>query len=66
MAFDVIANQAELATLVTALRRGEEPSGVRVASGWRAALVGSELRELIAGRRTLSVGTDGRLQVSES
>jgi ribonuclease D len=66
VAFDVIANQAELAALVGALRRGREPNDVRVASGWRAELVGRELHELIAGRRTLSVGADGRLQVSES
>jgi ribonuclease D len=66
VAFDVIANQSELAALVTALRRGEEPRDVRVASGWRAELVGRELHELIAGRLTLSVGADGRLQVSES
>jgi hypothetical protein len=37
-----------------------------VASGWRAELVGRELHELIAGRLSLSVGADGRLQVSES
>jgi ribonuclease D len=66
VAFDVIANQSELATLVTALRRGKEPDGVRIASGWRAELVGRELHELIAGRRTLSVGADGRLRVRES
>jgi ribonuclease D len=66
VAFDLIATQSELATLVAALRRGAEADGVRVAAGWRAELVGHELRELIAGRRTLSVGDDGRLRVSQS
>lgn len=66
VAFDLIATQSELATLVAALRRGVEPDGVRAARGWRAQLVGEELRELVAGRRTLSVGDDGRLRVSES
>jgi ribonuclease D len=66
VAFDAIATQSELANLVAALRRGDDPSGVRAATGWRAELVGHELRELIAGHRTLSVGDDGRLRVSES
>ena len=65
VAFDLIATQSELAVLVGALRRGAE-AGVRAASGWRAELVGNELGELIAGRRTLSVGEDGRLQVDPS
>jgi ribonuclease D len=66
VAFDAIATQSELASLVGALRRGTEPDGVRASSGWRAELVGEELKELIAGHRTLSVGEDGRLRVSES
>jgi ribonuclease D len=66
VAFDAIATQGELANLVAALRRGAEPDGVRAASGWRAELVGHELKELIAGHRTLSVGPEGRLRVSPS
>jgi ribonuclease D len=66
VAFDLIATQSELAILVGALRRGGEADRVRAAHGWRAQLVGDELRELIAGRRTLSVGDDGRLLVTES
>jgi ribonuclease D len=66
VAFDLIATQSELAILINALRRGAEADGVRAAGGWRAELVGNELRELIAGRRTLSVGDDGRLRVSRS
>jgi ribonuclease D len=66
VAFDVIATQSELAVLIGALRKGASPDGVRAAGGWRAELVGDELRELIAGRRSLSVGEDGRLRVRES
>jgi ribonuclease D len=66
VSFDVIATQSELATLIAALRRGAEVDRVRVATGWRAELVGDELRELVAGRRTLSAGEDGRLRVSRS
>ena len=38
---------------------------IRVTQGWRRELVGQELAELIAGRRALSVGPDGRLLVTE-
>ncbi|HLM08326.1 MAG TPA: HRDC domain-containing protein [Thermoleophilaceae bacterium] len=65
IAVELIATQAELASLVWAMRRGRDGSGLRVAGGWRRELVGGELEELLAGRRTLSVGVDGRLVVSE-
>ena len=64
MAVELIATQAELAALVGSLRRGEDGDHVRVAHGWRRELVGDELRELVAGRRALSVGPDGGLRVS--
>ena len=63
VAVELIATQAELAVLVAALRRGEDGHGLRVSSGWRHELVGGELRELVAGRRQLGVGADGRLTV---
>jgi ribonuclease D len=64
VAVELIATQAELSTLVTSLRRGEDGDHVRVAGGWRRELVGNELVELVAGRRALSVGPDGDLRVS--
>ena len=64
VAVELIATQAELSTLVTSLRRGEDGDHVRVARGWRRELVGNELVELVAGRRALSVGPDGELRVS--
>ncbi len=63
VAVELIATQAELSSLVAALRRGEDGAGLRVASGWRGELVGQELAELVAGRRQLGVGPDGRLSV---
>jgi ribonuclease D len=66
VAVEVIATQAELAALMSALRRGEEGDHLRVNQGWRRELVGAELQELAAGRRSLSVGEDGRLQVTET
>jgi ribonuclease D len=65
VAVELIATQAELAALVSALRRGEDGDHIRVARGWRRELVGQELKELVAGRRSLSVGPDGRLLVTE-
>jgi ribonuclease D len=38
---------------------------VRTLRGWRRGLVGAELLELLAGRRTLSVGGGGRIQVED-
>jgi ribonuclease D len=63
VAVELIATQAELASLVAEVRRGEDRDGVRVASGWRHDLVGSELRELLAGRGSVGVGEDGRLRL---
>jgi ribonuclease D len=65
VAVELIATQAELAALVSALRRGEGGNHIRVSRGWRRELVGEELVELVAGRRALSVGPDGRLLVTE-
>jgi ribonuclease D len=64
VAVELIATQAELAALVGSLRRGENGDHVRVAQGWRRELVGDELRELVEGRRALSVGPDGALRVT--
>ncbi|MEA2407307.1 MAG: ribonuclease, partial [Thermoleophilaceae bacterium] len=62
VAVELIATQSELSALVASLRRGEN-GDVRVARGWRRELVGDELRELVEGRRALSVDPDGGLVV---
>jgi len=63
VAVELIATQSELSAFVGALRRGEDDNALRVTRGWRRELVGDELRDLIAGRRSLAVGQDGRLLV---
>jgi ribonuclease D len=64
VAVELIATQSELAALVGSLRRGEGSDHVRVANGWRRELVGNELKELVEGRRALSVDPDGGLRVT--
>jgi ribonuclease D len=66
VAVELIATQSELATLVHSLRRGDGGDHVRVSHGWRRELVGDELRELVEGRRALSVGPNGDLVVRET
>ena len=63
VAVELIATQAELGALVAARRRGRDGADVRVTSGWRRELVGEELIELLAGRRSLRI-RDGRLDVN--
>jgi ribonuclease D len=55
---ELIATQAEIVRTVEAARRGEE-ARVRVLEGWRRDVVGAELLELLAGRRSLRVGPNG-------
>ena len=64
VAVELIATQAELSTLVSALRRGEDGDHVRAAHGWRRELVGEQLRELVAGRLALSAGEGGGVRVT--
>jgi ribonuclease D len=63
VAVELIATQSELSALVSGLRRGGDGDRLRVTRGWRRELVGDELLELVAGRRSLAVGPDGRLLV---
>jgi ribonuclease D len=64
VAVELIATQAELSALVASLRRGENGDHLRVGRGWRRELVGDELRELVEGRRALSVDPAGGLRVN--
>jgi ribonuclease D len=64
VATELVATQAELAELVSALRNGEAPRA-RVAAGWRHELVGRELEELLAGRRAVSVDKGTSLRLGE-
>jgi len=63
LAYELIASRGELELIVAAARRGEREPDVRTLEGWRSELVGADLRELLAGRRAISVGPDRRLNV---
>ena len=64
VAVELIATQSELSALIGSVRRGDDSDHVRVAHGWRRELVGDELKELVEGRRALSVDPEGGLRVS--
>jgi ribonuclease D len=66
LAYELIAARADLAPIVVSVRRGAPEPDVRTLRGWRRELVGAELLELLAGRRTLAVDSGGRVQVSEA
>ena len=62
VATDLISTQSDVAAVVAAVRRGASEADVRTLRGWRRELVGEELLELFAGRRTLRID-DGRLAI---
>jgi len=67
LAYELLAARADLQAIVLARRLGlGSPSGradVRTLRGWRAALVGEELLELLDGHVSLSV-REGRLDIT--
>jgi ribonuclease D len=64
LAYELIASRGELEMIVAAARRGEAEPEVRTLEGWRSELVGTDLRDLLAGRKAVSVGPDRRLSLS--
>ena len=64
LAYELIAARADLTPIVVAARRSLAEPDVRTLRGWRRELVGAELLELLAGRRHLGVGRNGRVEVS--
>ena len=62
LAYELIASRSELEAIVGASRRSEPEPPVRTLEGWRAELVGADLRDLLAGRSAVSIGADGRLE----
>ena len=65
LAYELIASRPELARVVRGARDGGG-ADARVLEGWRRDLVGEELLDLLAGRRTLAVGPDGTLSVTSA
>ena len=66
LAYELIASRNELELIVAATRRGDPEPDVRTLEGWRSELVGADLRELLVGRRSVSVGPNRRLIVGDS
>ena len=66
LAYELIASRAELEVIVGAARRGEPEPDVRTLGGWRRALVGDDLSDLLAGRAAVSVGPDRRLALTRT
>jgi ribonuclease D len=63
LAYELVASRAELEALIGAARRGEPEPAVRALTGWREQLVGTDLRDLVAGKRAIAVGEDLRLRL---
>src|SRR5947209_15292703 len=64
LASELIASRSELEQIVTAARRSDPEPGVRALEGWRAELVGQDIRNLLAGRSAVSIGPEGRLTLT--
>jgi ribonuclease D len=64
VAVDLVSTQADIAAVVSALRRGQD-ADVRTLHGWRRKLVGEELVKLLSGECSVTV-VDGRLLVESS
>jgi ribonuclease D len=62
LAYELLAARADLQAIVAAIRAGTGEADVRTLRGWRRELAGEELLELLAGRRSLSIG-DGQVLV---
>jgi ribonuclease D len=65
LAYELIAARADLQAIVLAMRDGVPPPPVRTLQGWRREVVGDELLELLAGRRSLTVGADRHVAIAE-
>src|SRR5918911_1275455 len=65
LAYELLAAGADLQRIVTALREGAAEPDVRTLQGWRRELVGLELLELLEGRRSLRIGPDREIIVSD-
>jgi ribonuclease D len=65
LAYELIAARSDLARVVSSVRRGRPEPDVRTLHGWRRNLVGAELLDLLAGKRSLAVGDNARLVIAD-
>lgn len=66
LAYELIAARADLASIVVRARLGRAAPDVRTLNGWRRELVGEELLALLRGERSLRVGAQGALEISDA
>ncbi len=66
LAYELVASRADLQAIVVAHRLGSEEPDVRTVKGWRRELVGAELLELLDGRVSLCVGSEGAIVVDSA
>ncbi|MDQ3935029.1 MAG: HRDC domain-containing protein [Actinomycetota bacterium] len=59
LAYELVASRADLTEIVVAARSDSDEPDVRTLRGWRRDLVGSELLDVLAGRRTVRASKDG-------
>jgi ribonuclease D len=63
LAYELLASRADLERVIAAARMGDTEPEVRMMSGWRRDLVGSDLEALLGGRMTLAVGSGHQLEL---
>jgi ribonuclease D len=59
LAYELVASRADLTEIVAAVRERRPDPEVRTLAGWRRDLVGAELLELLAGRRSVRATAGG-------
>jgi ribonuclease D len=59
LAYELVASRADLTEIVVSARSNRAEPDVRTLRGWRRDLVGDELLELLAGRRTVRATRGG-------
>jgi ribonuclease D len=59
LAYELVASRADLTEIVVSARAGRDEPEVRTLRGWRRDLVGDELLELLAGRRSVRATAAG-------
>ena len=65
LAYELLAARADLQRIVTSVRTSSDEPDVRTLQGWRRAVVGEELLELLQGRRSLRVGPGRMIEVTD-
>lgn len=65
LAYELLASRADLQAVITAFRDGDPEPDVRTLRGWRRAVVGDELLELLRGNRSLRIGENFTVEVGE-